>query len=388
MKITAIHTIPLSYLKDFPAIPRLMCLVKVETDAGLVGYGEASTSYGHFYPGVVKAILDDPIQRAILGKDPRDIQQRIRDMKLYVHPWLGWDGIGAQVIGAVEIALWDILGKYQEKPIAHLLGAHKDLIPLYGTGATYPEKGPEWHGSFFDQALELGFAGVKTRIANGVEQDVRQVAGVREYVGSEIRLMADGYWTYSPNSAIKLARQVADFDLFWLEELIPQYMYQGHKRLTAASTTPIATGERLYSLSGFKLMVDYQGADILQPDAAVCGGIYESLEIAALARANDLAVYPHIGGLSAVGIAANLHLAAVIDCDMLEYDFSPYQPLRDELLKEPIFDLEHLENGCLKVPEEPGLGIQIDEEIFEKYPYKEGLDIYPDVYPQLGAGRL
>jgi L-alanine-DL-glutamate epimerase-like enolase superfamily enzyme len=200
--------------------------------------------------------------------------------------------------------------------------------------------------------------------------------------------MADGYWSYSPASAIKLAKMVADYDLFWLEELIPQYMYNGQSQLTAESPVPIAVGERIYSLSGFKLVIDYQAADILQPDVCICGGILEGLEVNALAKANDFAVFPHIGGLSAVGIAANLHFAAVIDCDMLEYDFGPFQPLRDDILKEPIFDLDHLEDGCLKVPDGPGLGIQMDESVFEKYPYKDGLDIYPDIYPQLGAGRL
>ncbi|MFC2030624.1 mandelate racemase/muconate lactonizing enzyme family protein [Chloroflexota bacterium] len=388
MRITEIRTISLSYDKKFPPIPRIMALVRIETDSGLVGYGEACTSYGHFYPKVMEAIVEDPISRAILGKDPLDIQSRLRDMKLYVHPWLGWDGIAAQVIGAVEIALWDILGKAKETPIAKLFGAHLDRVPLYSTGSTYPERGPAWHGMFFDRALELGFVGVKTRIANGVEADVRQIAGVREHVGPDIRLMADAYWTYSPSSAIKLAKQVSDYDLFWLEEAIPQYMVKGLARLTAESAVPIAVGERVYSLPGFELVIDYAAADILQPDACVCGGIMEAMEVNALAKANDLRVYPHIGGLSAVGMAANLHLAAIIGSDMLEYDFSPHQPLRDELLHEPLFDLDHLVDGCLKVPDEPGLGIQIDESVFDKYPFKPGLKIYPDIYPQLGAGRL
>jgi L-alanine-DL-glutamate epimerase-like enolase superfamily enzyme len=388
MKITEIKTIPLGYKKDFPPIPRSFALVRVKTDTGLVGYGEACTSYGHFYPKVVEAIIDDPITRAIMGKNPLDIQSRIADMKLYVIPWLGWEGISTQVIGAVEIALWDILGKEKQTPISHLLGAQKNKIPLYGTGSTYPEKGPDWHGAFFDKALELGFAGVKTRIANGIEADVRQIAGVREYVGPEIRVMTDAYWSYSPASAIKLSKLIADYDLFWFEEAMPQFMLKGFTRLVEESPVPIAVGERVYSLAGFELVIDHKAADILQPDACVSGGISECIQINALAKANDLQVYPHIGGLTAVGMAANLHFAAVIDCDMLEYDFSPRQPLRDEMLREPIFALDHLVDGCMRVPDGPGLGIEIDESVFEKYAWKPGQDIYPDVYPQLGAGRL
>lgn len=388
MKITGIQTIALSYTKEHPPIPRIMCLVKVETDAGVTGYGEASTSYGHFYPGVLQAIIEDPISRAVLGKDPMDIQFCRKEMNRYVFPWLGWDGIAAQAVGAVEIALWDILGKVKDTSISKLFGAHKSRISLYATGSTFPEKGPEWHGAFFNKALELGFIGVKTRIAGGVEADIRQIEFVREHVGPEIRLMADGYWAYSLESAIKLARKAEDFDLFWLEEMIPQYMFTGHQKLTAASTAPIATGERLHSLSGFKTLVDYQGADVLQPDVAVCGGLLTGLDVAALGRANDLAVYPHIGGLSGVGMAANLHFAAIIDCDMLEYDFGPYQPLRDEMLKDPIFDPDHLEDGCIRVPDGPGLGVEVDETVFEKYPFEKNLKIYPDIYPQLGTASL
>jgi len=389
MKILEIRTIGLAYKKEYPPIPRSMALVRVETDSGLVGYGEASTSYGHFYPRVVRAIVDDAISRAIVGKDPLDVQARLRDMKLYVRPWLGSEGVSAQVIGAVEIALWDILGKELGVPIAQLFGARKNKIPLYATGPTYPEMDPEWHSRFFDQPLELGFVGVKTRIASGVsiDADVTQIEAVRKHVGPNARLMADAYWTYSPGSALKLARRVADYDLFWFEEPMPQHMINGFVRLTEKSPVPIAVGERIYSLAGFEAVVNRKAADILQPDPTVCGGILECIEINALAKANDVPVFPHIGGLTAVGIAAGLHLAAAIDCDMLEYDFGPRQPLRDEMLRDPQFAPDHLVDGCLVVPERPGLGIEIDESIFEKYAYSPG-KIYPDIYPQLGVGRL
>lgn len=389
MKILEIRTIGLAYKKEYPPIPRSMALVRVETDSGLVGYGEASTSYGHFYPRVVRSIVDDAISRAIVGKDPLDVQARLRDMKLYVHPWLGSEGVSAQVIGAVEIALWDILGKELGVPIAQLFGARKNKIPLYATGPTYPEMDPEWHSRFFDQPLELGFVGVKTRIASGVsiDADVTQIEAVRKHVGPNVRLMADAYWTYSPGSALKLARRVADYDLFWFEEPMPQHMINGFVRLTEKSPVPIAVGERIYSLPGFEAVVNRKAADILQPDPTVCGGILECIEINALAKANDVPVFPHIGGLTAVGIAAGLHLAAAIDCDMLEYDFGPRQPLRDEMLRDPQFAPDHLVDGCLVVPERPGLGIEIDESIFEKYAYSPG-KIYPDIYPQLGVGRL
>lgn len=385
MKITAIQVIGLGYEREVSPMQRGFALVRMETDAGIVGYGEASTSYGHIYPNVVRTIVDDAISRAIVGKDPLDIHSRLHDMKLYVHPWLGWDGISAQTIGAVEIALWDILGKVLGQPIAQLFGASREKVPLYGTGTVKPGEDPKWHGQFFDKLLENGFKGVKTRISSGIEKDIAQIAGVREYIGPNVELMVDGYFCYTPSSAIKLAKLMAEYDPLFFEEPVPQHMLPGLARLCQESPVPIAYGERTYSLSGFEILVHRKAADILQPDATVCGGILECLEVNALAKANNLKVFPHIGGLSAVGLAANLHLAAIINCDMLEYDGSDQQPLRDELLRDPIFDWDHLENGCLRVPDGPGLGIEIDESVFEKYPYTAGR-FYPDVFPQFGLG--
>lgn len=385
MKITSIEVIGLGYEREVSPMQRGFALVRVTTDAGIVGWGEASTSYGHIYPNVVRSIVDDAIARAILGKDPLDVHARLHDMKLYVHPWLGWDGVSAQAIGAVEIALWDILGKASEMPIAHLFGARRDRVPLYGTGTVKPDEDPRWHGQFFDKLLESGFRGVKTRISSGIEKDLAQIAGVREYIGPEVKLMVDAYFCYTPSSAITLAKRMAPYDPFFFEEPVPQHMLAGLEELCRESPVPIAYGERTYSLSGFETLVNRKAADILQPDATVCGGILECVEINALAKANNLRVFPHIGGLSAVGLAANLHLAAIINCEMLEYDGSDQQPLRDELLRDPIFDWDHLENGCLRVPDGPGLGIEIDESVFEKYPYRSGR-FYPDVFPQFGLG--
>lgn len=385
MKIVEIKVIGLGYEREISPMQRGFALARVSTDAGLVGWGEASTSYGHIYPNVVRAIVDDAISRAIVGKDPLDVRARLHDMKLYVHPWLGWDGVTAQAIGAVEIALWDILGKASDMSIAQLFGARREKVPLYGTGTVKQDVDPRWHGQFFDHLLENGFKGVKTRISSGIEADLAQIAGVREYIGPEVKLMVDGYFCYTPSSAIKLAKLMAPYDPLFFEEPVPQHMLPGLEQLCRESPVAIAYGERTYSLSGFEVLVNRKAADILQPDVTVCGGLLECLEVDALAKANSLRVFPHIGGLSAVGLAANLHLAAIINCEMLEYDGSDQQPMRDELLRDPIFDWDHLDEGCLRVPNGPGLGIEIDESVFEKYPYRPGR-FYPDVFPQFGLG--
>ena len=140
MKIKDIQVIPLGYKKDYPPIQRYFGLIKVTTDSGLVGYGEASTSYGNFYPDIMSSVVDGALKRILIGKDPLDIKQRLNEMKLYLYPWLGWECVTSAVIGGIEIALWDILGKDADKPIAELLGSKLKKIPLYGTGSTFPRK--------------------------------------------------------------------------------------------------------------------------------------------------------------------------------------------------------------------------------------------------------
>lgn len=387
MKITEVKGICLGYEKPDPPMPRSFALVKVATDAGHVGYGEASTSYGHLYPFLVKEIVEEILGRVLVGRDPLDIKARKEDMYRYLSPWIGWEGISSQVIGAVEIALWDILGKERKESISHIMGCGNRAIPLYATGTLYFGDDRTYHGKYFDRALERGFIGVKTRIGKSVKADLDQICSVREHIGSDVKLMVDAYWSYSTQSAIELARGMEGLDIYFFEEPMPQAWLEGYARLCAISSIPIAVGERIYSLSGFAQVIRSRAADVLQPDPTVCGGISECMEVAALGKSSDRVVIPHIGGLTAVGIAANLHLASIIGSPMLEYDLGVLQPLRDEMLSDPVLSIDRIMNGCLAVPEGPGLGIEINESVFEKYVYKPG-KVYPDFFPQFGIGKI
>lgn len=388
MKISKVQAIQLEYEKDAPKLLRGFALIRIETDSGIVGYGEASSSYGHFYPPIVAAIVDQILARVLTGEDPLNLDRVLSKMHHYLDGYLGSEGITAQVISGVEIALWDIIGKAVGQPVCRLLGGYRESVPLYGTGTTYFEKSPSWHCHFYDKAIAHGFKGVKARIGNNPQSDIELVEAVREYIPADMKLMVDAFWSYSPDSAIRLVKELARFNIYFFEEPVPQYELEGLARLTAASPVPIAVGERIYSLRGFKEVVAHRAANVLQPDATICGGLLECKKVFALGEAYDMPVLPHIGGLSAIGLAANLHLAASVStCNLLEYDLGPWQPLRDEMLKDPIFDIDRIQNGMMPVPDRPGLGIEVDESVFAKYPYKGG-QVYPDVYKQLGAGRL
>ena len=387
MKITRITAISLGYTKVDPEMYRSFALVKIDTDAGHVGWGEASSSYGHSYPTVVQTIVDDVLADMLLGKNPLAIRARLAEMHLWLDGYLGWDGVSAQVIGAIEIALWDIFGKEHDVSIAAILGAGLDSLPLYATGTTSFDVDLGWHETYFDDILDAGIKGIKVRLGNDPDRDLELIARTRQVIGDDCKLMADGYWTYTLREAIRLAQNMEPYNVNFYEEPIPQYMLGGLAELRAASPVRIAVGERVFSLAGFRDVIHHRAADVLQPDPTVCGGILACMEVAVLAKAHDLAVVPHVGGLTAVGVAAGLHLAAAIEPELLEYDPDPYQPLRDDLLVDPIFGMGRVENGHMAVPTGPGLGITIDESILEAYPYERGT-LYQEVYPEHGAGRL
>ena len=390
MNIKSIRVIPLGYpLPESPTSRRAFALVRVETDSGVVGYGEGSTSYGHFYPTVMTTIVDDILAPVLIGKDVLQIRERIKDMQRYLYPWLGIDGISSQVIAAVEIALWDIQGRVMDKPIHALLGGKTtNSFPLYWSGPRATPGETDFQ-KVFDPALELGFVGVKTRIGyrGDIKSDMDQVEAVREHIGPDLKLMVDAYWNYGVESASRLAQFMGDLDVFWFEEPIPQAWINGLAKLRGESPVPIAVGERVYSARSFGLLADYGAADYWQPDATVAAGILECLDVVALAKVNDVRVFPHIGGLTAVGQAANMHFGALVDDVILEFGGEDYQPLRDDILRDPILDRDHIRDGKLTVPDGPGLGIEIDESKFEKYAYRPG-GIHPDLTPTLGAGNL
>ena len=388
MNISSVRVLALGHMKDEPAIPRSFALVRIETDAGLVGWGEASSSYGHSYPLVVKEVVEGVLARALVGKGALDIEARVFDMRRYATQFLGASGVVSQAMAGVEIALWDILGKASNLPLYRLLGGRRDEVRLYGTGTTYFEKDPAWHAGFFKGCLAHGFRGVKVRVGKTRAWDLSLVRTVREAVGSDVRLYVDAFMSYSLRTALGMAREFDAYDVGFFEEPIRQESLEGLAYLVEKSPVPIAVGERLYSAREFEAVMRARAADVLQPDATIVGGMREALRVCELGALGGFRVVPHIGGLSAVGIAANLHLACASDAVVeLEFDIGPYQPLRDDILVDPVLSLDRIQGGVLRAPQGPGLGIEVDEERLASFAYEPG-PVYPDIYPQYGAGEL
>lgn len=385
MKITAVDPIELGYRKVDPPMARSFAVVRVETDAGLIGWGEASTNWGHSYPTVFSAAVRDVCAAPLLGTDPTDVRGRLAQLHVLLDGYLGWEGLTSQVIGAIEIACWDILGQSLDTPVHQLLGAAARPLRLYGTGTTMFEDDAAYHAHYFDAAIQHGFSGFKVRLGRSVADDVATVAAVREHVGPDALIGVDSYWFHDPRTALEVAEALAPLDVRFFEEPVPQMRVDDLAWLAARSPIPIAVGERVYSIHQYDHLARTGAAHVFQPDASICGGLLACMEIAALARQRGIDVFPHVGGPTVIGLAANLHWAVAADVALMEYDIDPYQPLITDVSGPPIA-LDDIEGGILSPPPGPGLGVALPDDVAERFPYVRG-DTYAEVFPDHEKGR-
>jgi L-alanine-DL-glutamate epimerase-like enolase superfamily enzyme len=245
---------------------------------------------------------------------------------------------------------------------------------------------PDWYAHYFDPALANGFKGVKVRLGTDADASVARVAAVRQHVGPGVFVAVDAYWGYAPDEALALARRLEPFGIAFFEEPSPQYQLAGLRRLCARSPIKIAVGERVYTPAHYQMIAELGAAHVFEPDACISGGILACLDIAAIARAHDIGLIPHLGSPTAIGLAANLHWAAAAGCTLVEFDIYPDLPMRDALLRDPIFALDRIVDGRLPVPQGPGLGIDIDEVAFARFPYRPG-GTYAEVFPDHERAR-
>jgi L-alanine-DL-glutamate epimerase-like enolase superfamily enzyme len=386
MKIVEVRTRLLGYRKLDPPMQRSFALVRVETDDGTVGWGEASTNWGHSYPTVLQAIVDDVCAAHLVGRDPLAIRDRMAELGVVLDGYLGTDGATSQALGAIEIALWDIAGKHHGVPVHRLLGAAAAPIPLYGTGTTMFDESPHWHARYFDQCMSLGFAGVKVRLGRDLADDVEVVRTVRDHIGAGALLGVDSYWFHDPDTAIALAHAIAPLGIHFFEEPVPQYRLDGLERVQHASPVRIAVGERVYSPAAYAELARRDAARVFEPDATLAGGILNCLRIVDIAERHSIEVIPHVGGPTVVGLAANLHWATAARVRLCEYDIDPHQPMITDIGSNPGLALVDLHGGTITAPSGPGLGVDVDEDLLDAFPYVAG-DTYADVFPEHESGR-
>ncbi len=387
MKITRIETFLLkaplgeerfwSSQASFPE--RKSLLVRIDTDAGLSGWGEAG-QYGPAEP--VASQIHDVFAPMLLGEEARQpavhwdlMYSRTRDF--------GAKGSTIEAISGLDIALWDLIGRFHEAPIWELLGgAFRRTVETYATGLYYRGPDPTDLAAGLTQLREEaaryreeGFSAVKAKIGLlPPRDDLERIAAIREAIGDDILLLADANHAYNTHVACTVARELERFRIYWFEEPVVPEDLEGYRRVRASTTIAIAGGECEHTRYGFVRWFAAHALDIAQPDPTAAGGFTELARICAAASAFHVQCLPHVWG-SGVALAAGLQLLATIPPapytasprapytePLLEWDANP-NPLRTEVLEEPIVPRE----GKVQVPDGPGLGIRIDERAVARY---------------------
>ena len=374
MKITDVQTIRLRapiptdgqvFSRSGVRSTRSTTLVRVDTDEGISGIGSASGN-----GELIEVIVAKVIKPLLVGMDPTEID-KIWD-KVYVrggHKEFGTRGIGVVALSGVDIALWDILGKARGVPLYQLLGGKcRDKVPVYAT-ALYPEE-PSKVARRARGFAEQGFHGVKIKVGFDLDQDIRIVRAVREELGKDFIVMTDANQGYSVDVALKASDAFADCGAYWLEEPLFVEDIEGHAMLREKGRTPIAVGENLHMSYAFENFIMRGAVDFIQPDVARAGGITEIRKITALAARHKVPVSFHTWG-DGVALAASVHLSAALkDCIVMELDYT-YNPLREELLREPF----KVQSGFLIPPERPGLGIELNPNALERFAFSGSEDL-------------
>ncbi|MDH7500730.1 MAG: mandelate racemase/muconate lactonizing enzyme family protein, partial [candidate division NC10 bacterium] len=277
----------------------------------------------------------------------------------------GRRGLIIAAMSGVDIALWDILGKACGKPLYQILGGFREHMGAYASAGFYTKsKGRKELAAEMAAYVKEGYRAVKMKIGGlSMREDLERIREVRSAIGPEVELMVDANCAYTPKQAMAMAQRMEELDIAWFEEPCSADDLEGNAQLAAFTSIPIAGYESEFSRFGFRDLIVKRAVDIVQPDAIWSGGISECRKIAAIASAFTLPVVPHSFS-SAVAVVANMHLIASIPNGyLLEMDRNP-NPLREELIPEPI----RIDSGSrVRMPSGPGLGIEINEEVIQKY---------------------
>lgn len=326
-------------------------LVAVHTDEGVIGYGEAF-SYG--IPHATAAVINQVLKPMLIGADPTQIT--ILQEQMYRHTHLfGRYGITTFAISGVDIALWDIAGKCAGLPLYRLLGGtNADRVPAYASLVRYPNI--EHVRLATEDAVAAGYDAVKLH-----QLDADSLEAAREAADDDVRLMMDINCAWTPQQALEMTRQFEPYDLFWLEEPVwPPEDFHGLARLGDLSGIAIATGENVCTVYQFRQLLDAGAATYIQPSVIKVGGISEWRKVATLAEAYNVTIMPH-SPYFGPGLLATAHLvAATPQAEALEYLY--VEPEASVFTTPPV-----VEDGTFPVPQGPGLGLEIDLEVVQRY---------------------
>lgn len=383
MKITAVEPLVLG------TSWRNLIFLKVSTDEGLVGFGECTLQNRE--EGVL-GYLPGAVRRHVLGSDPFNIE----DLWLRIYRNDFWRGgvIATTVISGIEVACWDIIGKAVGQPVWRLLGGRcHEKVKAYANAWYTVERSPQEFAKRVKVVLDKGYRALKVDpfgpgsmelSREEKNRSVDLVAAIREAVGPDVEIFVEMHGRFSAATALDLARMLEPYHPGWIEEPCPPEDVPSLQKVAAQSHVPVATGERYYTHYGFREVLESGGVDILQPDVIHAGGILDMKKIAGMADARSILVAPHNSN-GPVCTAASVHFDFCTPNIKVQECFDDFS---ETWVVEAVPGTPRPKDGYFHLPEGPGLGISLNEDLIKEHPYQERFfNMFESDWQMRGFGR-
>lgn len=376
MRITAVRTFlvnPISHRAGMIGGKNLL-FVKLETDAGIEGWGECYTQLDRDL-SIERAVHD--LSRYLIGQNPFHIKRFVQSVYDDFAGRRGSMELSCALSG-LEQAMWDVAGKSLNVPVYNLLGGPcRDRIRVYANGWYGGARKPDDYARMSEATVARGFGALKfdpfpgpwrLYVDSAVEQGaLANVRAVREAVGPQVDILIEVHRRLSPMHAIRVGQAMEEFKPFWFEEPVPAENVAALAEVRQHVNIPIVTGETLYCKADFRDVFEQRAVDIINPDVCNCGGILELKEIGAMAEPSYVAVSPHNYNSTSIGLAATLQVAALMPNFIITEYFANFEATSNEIADTPF----EVKDGYITLPERPGLGLELNEEALKRHPYQE-----------------
>lgn len=375
MKISEVKAYPLSFrvsesdqvrLGIGRTVKRDTVVVMVRSDDGLVGWGEAHHGRA---PGAVANLINTTLAQLVTGMNPTDnvgVWDRVYKMQLASH---GMGAAAAIGLSGIDMALWDLRAKSVGWPLYRLLGGSSRPINAYAGGISLGYQPPSELAAEARGMVDRGFRALKLRVGDTWRADVERIRAVRKEVGDLIDILVDANTNYTVDDVRQAMPAFDELRVGWLEEPFPPHDARSYRAAAQFGTTPLAAGENHYTRFEFQRVIEDGVISVLQPDLSKTGGLTEGLRIAAMGSASKLRIHPHTSA-TGLNMAATLHFLASIDNGgYYEADASTENLFRDQLTTRAG---EVDGDGCVRPPEGPGLGVEINEDFIRSHPVIDG----------------
>jgi L-alanine-DL-glutamate epimerase-like enolase superfamily enzyme len=376
MRIADLRAVPVSFpvppeksvrLGIGRSVKRDSVLVRIETDEGHVGWGEAH--HGRC-PGAIARLIDTTMRELVLGFDAHDVAgvwARVYKMQLASH---GMGAAAALALSGIDLALWDIKCQATGLPLHKLLGGASKPIKAYAGGIALGWQDPASLAEEAGRYVAEGYRALKLRMGDTPVRDIARVRAVRKAVGDEIDILTDANTAYTLDDVRRVMPAFEECAVGWLEEPFPPQDRRAYQIAASLGRVPLAAGENHYTRYEFATLLEDGHVQFVQPDLSKTGGVTESMRIAAMASAQKLTVNPHTSA-TAINMATTIQfLCAVDNPGYFEGDVTALNPFRDQLADKAPYTLD--DKGCVRPLEGVGIGLKIDEKFIAEHPLIEG----------------